>query len=46
MPENIKKEFGLTTSQYRMEKSIANSERRADQVARIKSLKEDGLGAT
>ena len=45
-PENIKKEFGLTTSQYRMEKSIANSERRADQVARIKSLKEDGLGAT
>ena len=45
-PDNIKKEFGLTTSQYRMEKSIANSERRADQVARIKSLKEDGLGAT
>ena len=29
-----------------MEKSIANSERRSDQVARIKSLKEDGLGAT
>ena len=45
-PENIKNEFGLTTSQYRMEKSIANSERRADQVAKIKSLKEDGLGAT
>ena len=45
-PENIKKEFGLTTSQYRMEKAIAKDERRSLDVARAKSLKEDGLGAT
>ncbi|MBR5780429.1 MAG: hypothetical protein IKY27_00405 [Bacteroidales bacterium] len=45
-PENIKKEFGLTTTQYRIEKSIAKDERRALDVARAKSLKEDGLGAT
>lgn len=45
-PENIKKEFGLTTTQYRTEKSLAKDERRALDVARAKSLKEDGLGAT
>lgn len=45
-PENIKKEFGLTTSQYRIEKALAKDERRALDVARAKSLKEDGLGAT
>ncbi len=45
-PENIKKEFGLTTTQYRMEKAIAKDERRSLDVARAKSLKEDGLGAT
>ena len=45
-PENIKKEFGLTTSQYRMEKAIAKDERRMIDVARARSLKEDGLGAT
>ena len=45
-PENIKKEFGLTTSQYRMEKAIAKDERRSLDVAKAKSLKEDGLGAT
>lgn len=45
-PENIKKEFGLTTTQYRIEKSLCKDERRALQVATIKSLKEDGLGAT
>lgn len=45
-PENIKAEFGLTTSQYRIEKSIAKDERRALNVARAKSLKEDGLGDT
>jgi len=45
-PENIKKEFGLTTTQYRMEKAIAKDERRMLDVARAKSLKEDGLGAT
>ena len=45
-PENIKNAFGLTTTQYRMEKAIAKDERRALDVARAKSLKEDGLGAT
>lgn len=45
-PENIKKEFGLTTTQYRAEKAIAKNERRALQVATAKSLKADGLGYT
>lgn len=45
-PENIKKEFGLTTTQYRTEKALAKDERRALDVARAKSLKEDGLGAS
>ena len=43
-PENIKKEFGMTTTQYRTEKAIAKDERRMLDVARAKSLKEDGLG--
>ena len=45
-PDNIKKEFGLTTTQYRTEKALASSQRRQLEVARAKSLKEDGLGAT
>ena len=45
-PENIKKEFGMTTTQYRSEKGIARSQRRMLDVARAKSLKEDGLGDT
>ena len=45
-PENIKKEFDMTTTEYRKEKSLAASERRSLQVATAKSLKEDGLGAT
>ena len=46
-PENIKKEFGLTTSQYRMEKAIAKDERRSIQVETVKRLMEkEGLGAT
>ena len=45
-PENIKKEFGLTTSQYRIEKSICNDERKALDIARAKSLKEDGLSTS
>lgn len=45
-PENIKKEFGLTTTQYRTEKSLATGERRMLNVARAKSLKEDGLNDT
>ena len=45
-PENIKKEFGLTTTQYRIEKSLATNERRMLDVARAKSLAADGKGAT
>ena len=41
-PENIKKEFGLTTSQYRIEKSICLDERKAQDILRAKALKEDG----
>ena len=42
-PENIKKEFGLNTSQYRREKMICTNERRALVVKQAKSLREDGL---
>ena len=45
-PENIMKEFGLTTTQYRTEKSYATNERKMLNIARAKSLKEDGKGAT
>ena len=45
-PENIKKEFGLTTSDYRREKSICKDERRMLKVATAKSLQKDGLGAS
>ena len=45
-PENIKKEFELNTTQYRIEKKIARESRRAQQVNQAKSLAEDGLGAT
>lgn len=40
----IAKSMGLTTSQFRTEVGLATSERRMLQVARAKSLKEDGLG--
>ncbi len=39
-PENIKKEFGLTTSQYRIEKSLANDERKALEISTAKRLRE------
>ena len=45
-PENIMKEFGLTTTDYRIEKKICKDERRMLDVARAKSLKADGKGAT
>ncbi len=44
--ENIKKEFGLTTSEYRIEKSICNDDRRAALVSRAKSLRANGHGYT
>lgn len=39
----IAKAMGLTTTQYRTQKSLAKDERRALDVARAKSLREDGL---
>lgn len=45
-PENIKKEFGMTTTQYRKEKSYCVDERKRLMYARAKSLADDGLGAT
>ena len=45
-PENIKNEFGLTTTQYRTEKALAKDERRMLEVARVKSLAADGLNPT
>ena len=42
-PENIKNEFGLTTGQYRTEKSLAKDERRMLIVEHVKSLRSDGL---
>lgn len=45
-PENIMKEFGLTTTEYRNEKAICRNERRSLEVAAAKSLKDDGLGPT
>ena len=44
--ENIRKEFGLTTQQYRIEKAIAKDQRRSLDVARAKSLQQDGKGPT
>lgn len=45
-PDNIMKEFGLNTSDYRTEKKICKDQRRKANVDRAKSLREDGLGAS
>lgn len=46
-PENIKKEFGLTTTQYRTEKALAKDERRMLDVETAKRLRDkEGLGPT
>ena len=42
----IAKSMGLSTTQFRTELGLAKDERRALDVARAKSLKEDGLAAT
>lgn len=42
----IAKSMGLSTTQFRTEIGLANDERRMYQVARAKSLKADGKGAT
>ena len=45
-PENIKAVFGLTTTQYRIEKGICRDERRMLKVARAKALQADGKNPT
>ena len=46
-PANIEKEFGLTTTQYRREKSIATDERRIRTVATAKRLRDkEGLNTS
>ena len=46
-PENIKKEFGLTTTQYRTQKALAKDERRMLKVETAKRLRDkEGMGAT
>lgn len=42
----IAKSMGLTTTEYRRQISWANYEKRCNDVATAKSLKQDGLGAT
>lgn len=42
-PENIQRDFGLSVHDYRMEKTLCLNERRINQVAKVKSLKADGL---
>ena len=43
---DIAKSMGMTTTQFRTQRSIAKSERRANQVATARGLKEKGYGAT
>lgn len=42
----IYKSMGMTSSEYRNEKTIAKDQRKLHNIATAKSLKEDGLGAT
>jgi hypothetical protein len=44
--ENIKKEFGMTTNQYRSEKANAKNDRFRYNIAKAKSMREDGKGWT
>lgn len=43
---DISKEFGMSTTELRAYSAVAKNERRRLQVARAKSLKADGLGAS
>lgn len=45
-PENIKKEFGMNTTQYRREKRISLNEKQMMDITRAKQLKKQGLGPT
>lgn len=42
-PENIMEEFGLTTTEYRKEKTLAREERTAIRAKTARSMMEDGL---
>lgn len=44
--ENVQKEFGMKLEDYRNEKYWAEYTRRVEQVARAKTLREKGLGAS
>lgn len=41
---NVRKEFNMTLEDYRKEKSISNNAIRAQNIARAKRLKENGIG--
>lgn len=43
-PENIKKEFGISTTRYRLEKTYCNNERRMADYRSAVSMTQDGLG--
>lgn len=45
-PENIRKEFGMNTTQYRREKRISLNEKQVMDITRAKQLKKQGLGPT
>lgn len=45
-PENIKREFGMSTTRFRAEYSIAKDDVRMYNVARAKSMKKHGKGDT
>ena len=45
-PENIKKEFGMNTTQYRREKRISLNEKQVMDITRAKQLKKQGFGST
>ena len=45
-PENIKKDFNMTSTEYRRKKSICNNQIRMENVARAKKLRASGHGAS
>ena len=45
-PSNIEKEFGISTKDYRIEKALANNERRMHEVKRAEDLKADGYSTS
>lgn len=45
-PENVMKEFGLTTTQYRAQKGLAKDYRRMLDVSKAEALQKKGLGTS